>query len=48
MAKQTLSAIKGVPFTGILGDQQAALVGQACFITPAKVKNTYGPQAAFY
>ncbi len=37
----TLSAIAGVPFTGILGDQQAALVGQACF-RPGEVKNTYG------
>src|SRR5207237_6542140 len=37
----TLSAIRGVPFAGILGDQQAALVGQACF-RPGQVKNTYG------
>jgi glycerol kinase len=37
----TLSAIAGVPITGILGDQQAALVGQACF-RPGEVKNTYG------
>jgi len=37
----TLRAIAGVPFTGILGDQQAALVGQACF-RPGEVKNTYG------
>lgn len=36
-----LKAIAGVPFTGILGDQQAALVGQACF-HPGEVKNTYG------
>ena len=34
-------AISGVPVTGILGDQQAALVGQACF-RPGEVKNTYG------
>lgn len=34
-------AISGVPIAGILGDQQAALVGQACF-TPGEVKNTYG------
>jgi glycerol kinase len=33
--------IKGVPIAGILGDQQAALVGQACF-EPGEVKNTYG------
>jgi len=31
----------GVPIAGILGDQQAALVGQACF-GPGEVKNTYG------
>ena len=35
------SAIKDVPITGILGDQQAALVGQTCF-TPGEAKNTYG------
>lgn len=32
---------KTVPIAGILGDQQAALVGQACF-HPGEVKNTYG------
>jgi glycerol kinase len=37
----TLDEIKGVPVAGILGDQQAALVGQACF-HPGEVKNTYG------
>jgi glycerol kinase len=37
----TLDEIKGVPIAGILGDQQAALVGQACF-QPGEVKNTYG------
>jgi glycerol kinase len=37
----TLGAIAGVPIAGILGDQQAALVGQACF-RPGEVKNTYG------
>ncbi len=31
----------GVPIAGILGDQQAALVGQACFAA-GEVKNTYG------
>jgi glycerol kinase len=36
-----LPAISGVPVAGILGDQQAALVGQACF-RPGEVKNTYG------
>src|SRR6266481_1311445 len=40
-SEATLSAIAGVPITGILGDQQAALVGQACF-QPGEVKNTYG------
>ena len=39
--ESTLAAIAGVPVTGILGDQQAALVGQACF-RPGEVKNTYG------
>jgi glycerol kinase len=34
-------ALKGVPIAGILGDQQAALVGQACF-EPGEAKNTYG------
>jgi glycerol kinase len=33
--------IAGVPITGILGDQQAALVGQCCF-APGDAKNTYG------
>jgi glycerol kinase len=33
--------LAGVRIAGILGDQQAALVGQACF-TPGEVKNTYG------
>lgn len=37
----TLPAIAGVAIAGILGDQQAALVGQACF-RPGEVKNTYG------
>jgi glycerol kinase len=30
-----------VPIAGILGDQQAALVGQTCF-EPGEAKNTYG------
>jgi len=34
-------SIKGVPLAGILGDQQAALVGQTCF-RPGEAKNTYG------
>ena len=30
-ATATLDAVRGVPVAGILGDQQAALVGQTCF-----------------
>lgn len=33
--------LSGVPIAGILGDQQAATYGQACF-TPGMAKNTYG------
>jgi glycerol kinase len=33
--------LEGLPVGGILGDQQAALVGQVCF-EPGQVKNTYG------
>jgi glycerol kinase len=33
--------LDGVPVAGILGDQQAALFGQACF-GPGDAKNTYG------
>ncbi|MFT6205087.1 MAG: glycerol kinase [Spirosomataceae bacterium] len=33
--------MEGVPIAGILGDQQAALVGQTCF-QPGEAKNTYG------
>jgi glycerol kinase len=33
--------LAGVPVTGVLGDQQAALVGQTCF-KPGEAKNTYG------
>jgi glycerol kinase len=36
-----LEAIRGVPVAGILGDQQAALVGQTCF-RAGEAKNTYG------
>ena len=39
--KAVLPAIKDVPIAGILGDQQAALFGQACF-KPGEAKNTYG------
>ncbi|MPR33334.1 glycerol kinase GlpK [Salmonirosea aquatica] len=34
-------ALPGVPIAGALGDQHAALVGQACF-EPGMAKNTYG------
>jgi glycerol kinase len=37
----TTEGLKGVKLAGILGDQQAALVGQTCF-TPGEAKNTYG------
>ena len=37
----TLEAVAGVPVAGILGDQQAALVGQTCF-KAGEAKNTYG------
>jgi glycerol kinase len=37
----TLAALKEVPIAGILGDQQAALVGQTCFRS-GEAKNTYG------
>jgi glycerol kinase len=33
--------LEGVPIAGILGDQQAALLGQAC-CEPGEAKNTYG------
>jgi glycerol kinase len=36
-----VEAVKGVVIAGDLGDQQAALVGQACF-KPGEAKNTYG------
>lgn len=39
--KITSEAMEGVPIAGILGDQQAALVGQTCF-QPGEAKNTYG------
>ena len=37
----TLEGVRGVKIAGILGDQQAALVGQTCF-KPGEAKNTYG------
>jgi glycerol kinase len=36
-----LAHVAGVPVAGILGDQQAALVGQTCF-DHGEAKNTYG------
>jgi glycerol kinase len=39
--KATVNPLAGIPITGILGDQQAALVGQTCF-EPGEAKNTYG------
>ncbi|HTO79365.1 MAG TPA: glycerol kinase GlpK [Methylocystis sp.] len=33
--------LEGVPLAGALGDQQAALLGQAC-LEPGQAKNTYG------
>jgi glycerol kinase len=39
--KAQLPAIEGVPIAGIIGDQQAALLGQTCF-APGEAKNTYG------
>ena len=36
-----LEPVRGVKIAGILGDQQAALVGQTCF-EPGEAKNTYG------
>ena len=35
------ASLRGTPLAGILGDQQAALVGQTCF-SPGEAKNTYG------
>jgi len=35
------TALDGAPIAGVLGDQQAALFGQACF-EPGEAKNTYG------
>ncbi len=34
-------ALQGVPLAGAIGDQQGALLGQACF-APGQAKNTYG------
>lgn len=39
--KARLDSIRNVPIAGLLGDQQAALVGQTCF-SAGDAKNTYG------
>ena len=39
-----IGVLPGVPVAGALGDQQAALVGQACF-APGEIKCTYGTGA---
>ncbi|MGI9093545.1 MAG: glycerol kinase GlpK [Mycobacteriales bacterium] len=36
-----IAALAGIPITAALGDQQAAMVGQACFAR-GEAKNTYG------
>ena len=36
-----IGALPGVPISGMLGDQHAALLGQAC-LKPGEAKNTYG------
>jgi glycerol kinase len=40
-AEAKLPVVESVPVAAMLGDQQAALVGQACF-QPGEAKNTYG------
>jgi glycerol kinase len=40
-ANVAMGMFKDVPIAGILGDQQAALVGQLCF-QKGQLKNTYG------
>ena len=37
----TSGSLRGVPISGLLGDQQAALVGQMC-LSKGQAKNTYG------
>jgi glycerol kinase len=44
VSRDVVPDLAGVPITGILGDQQAALFGQACF-QPGVVKTTYGTGA---
>jgi glycerol kinase len=38
---ETRGFLQGIPLSGDLGDQQAALFGQTCF-NPGEAKNTYG------
>jgi glycerol kinase len=38
---QSLASLQGIPVAGILGDQQAAMFGQACY-NAGEAKNTYG------
>lgn len=38
---RAVGLLEGIPVSGILGDQQAALFGQACY-DPGEAKNTYG------
>ena len=38
---EATGVLAGVPIAGVLGDQQAAVFGQACF-EPGQAKNTYG------
>ncbi len=41
IGEATVEPLAGIPISGIAGDQQAALFGQACF-TPGSAKSTYG------
>jgi glycerol kinase len=41
LTSQTCGAPAGIPISGVAGDQQAALFGQAC-VEPGMAKNTYG------
>jgi glycerol kinase len=41
VAADRIPELAGVPIAGVLGDQQAALVGQVC-LAPGEAKNTYG------
>ncbi|MEM9561431.1 MAG: glycerol kinase GlpK [Actinomycetota bacterium] len=41
LAADTTDLGAGIPISGVAGDQQAALFGQACF-SPGMTKNTYG------